>query len=63
MITFKLVKVEDLKLVSSVELSDSQLDIIYDALNEYQYGVDDEEIQTEVDNIIGILHTVSIDKV
>ena len=41
MITFKLVKVENLKLEKTVELTDKQLDVIYDALNYYADIEDD----------------------
>ena len=41
MITYKLVKVENLKLEKTVELTDKQLDVIYNALDYFSSAVDD----------------------
>jgi len=43
MITYKLVRVEPNKPEKSVELTDADLDIIYDALSEHEVSVDNEE--------------------
>ena len=44
MITYKLVRVEPNKPEISVELTDADLDIIYDALSEHEISVDNEEV-------------------
>jgi len=41
MITYKLVRVEPNKPEKSVELTDADLDIIYEALSEHEVSVDD----------------------
>jgi len=43
MITYKLVRVEPNKPEKSVELTDSELDVIFDALGEHEISIDDEE--------------------
>jgi hypothetical protein len=51
MITYKLVKVETNKPEKSVELTDADLDIIYDALIEHEVSVDDEQVLDAIYNI------------
>jgi hypothetical protein len=43
MITYKLVRVEPNKPEKSVELTDAELDVIFDALGEHEVSVDNEE--------------------
>jgi hypothetical protein len=43
MITYKLVRIEPNKPEKSVELTDSELDVIFDALGEHEVSVDNEE--------------------
>jgi hypothetical protein len=43
MITYKLVRVEPNKPEKSVELTDAELDVIFDALGEHEISIDDEE--------------------
>ena len=51
MITYKLVRIEENKPEISVELTDADLDIIYDALNEHEISVDNEEVLDAIYNI------------
>jgi len=51
MITYKLVKVETNKPEKSVELTDADLDIIYDALSEHEVSVDNEEVLDAIYNV------------
>ena len=51
MITYKLVRVEPNKPEKSVELTDADLDIIYDALSEHEVSVDNEEVLDAIYNV------------
>ena len=51
MITYKLVRVESNKPEKSVELTESELDVIFDALNEHEISIDDEEVLDAIYNV------------
>jgi len=51
MITYKLVRVEPNKPEKSVELTDAELDVIYDALSEHEVSVDSEEVLDAIYNV------------
>jgi hypothetical protein len=51
MITYKLVRIEPNKPEKSVELTDSELDVIFDALGEHEVSVDDEEVLDAIYNV------------
>jgi isopentenyldiphosphate isomerase len=51
MITYKLVRVESNKPEKSVELTESELDVIFDALGEHEISIDDEEVLDVIYNI------------
>jgi len=51
MITYKLVRVEPNKPEKSVELTDAELDVIYDALSEHEVSVDNEEVLDAIYNV------------
>jgi hypothetical protein len=51
MITYKLVRVEPNKPEKSVELTDAELDVIYDALSEHEVSVDDEQVLDAIYNV------------
>jgi hypothetical protein len=57
MITYKLVKVENLKLEKTVELTDKQLDVIYDALNYYADIEDD--VSDDISEITTIIYKLT----
>jgi len=57
MITYKLVKVENLKLEKTVELTDKQLDVIYDALNYYADIEDD--VSDDICEVIRKIHNLT----
>jgi hypothetical protein len=57
MITYKLVKVENLKLEKAVELTDKQLDVIYDALNYYADIEDD--VSDDIFEVIRKIHNLT----
>jgi hypothetical protein len=57
MITYKLVKVENLKLEKTVELTDKQLDVIYDALNYYTDIEDD--VSDDIFEVIRKIHNLT----
>jgi len=51
MITYKLVRVELNKPEKSVELTDAELDVIFDALGEHEVSVDDEQVLDAIYNV------------
>jgi len=51
MITYKLVRVESNKPEKSVELTESELDVIFDALGEHEISIDDEEVLDAIYNV------------
>jgi len=59
MITYKLVRVEPNKPEISVELTDADLDIIYDALSEHEVSVDDEEVLDAIYNVGAKLYSLN----
>lgn len=59
MVTYKLVKVENLKLEKSVELTDAHMDIIFDALNYFYDVVEDESEIEKIDEAVEALYQVS----
>jgi len=59
MITYKLVRVEPNKPEKSVELTDADLDIIYDALSEHEVSVDDEEVLDAIYNVGAKLYSLN----
>jgi len=59
MITYKLVRIEPNKPEKSVELTDADLDIIYDALNEHEISVDNEEVLDAIYNVGAKLYSLN----
>jgi len=59
MITYKLVRIEPNKPEISVELNDADLDIIYDALNEHEISVDNEEVLDAIYNVGAKLYSLN----
>jgi len=59
MITYKLVRVEPNKPEISVELTDADLDIIYDALSEHEISIDDEEALDAIYNVGAKLYSLN----
>jgi formylmethanofuran dehydrogenase subunit E-like metal-binding protein len=59
MITYKLVRVETNKPEKSVELTDADLDIIYDALSEHEVSVDNEEVLDAIYNVGAKLYSLN----
>jgi len=59
MITYKLVRVEPNKPEISVELTDADLDIIYDALSEHEISVDNEEVLDAIYNVGAKLYSLN----
>ena len=51
MITYKLVKIENLKLEKTVEFTEHQLDVIFSALDYFQRAVD---YESEIDDILEV---------
>ena len=59
MITYKLVKIEANKPEKSVELTDADLDIIYDALSEHEVSVDDEQVLDAIYHVGAALYSLN----
>ena len=59
MITYKLVKIENLKLEKTVEFTDKQLDVIYNALDYFSSAVDDEIDLDEIFEVSRKIHNLT----
>jgi len=59
MITYKLVKIENLKLEKTVEITDKQLDVIYNALDYFSSAVDDENVLDDILEVSRKIHNLT----